>query len=135
MLSVNPNLSYDQIVDGLRRSARPHVRSSVAGVADCSASNPGRCLCTTATCGAGILDVTQALAYAANPAGYTAPNWPLVSLDNAELRAAAAAGPDRPSNGSGGGGPASSGGGTSSPFWLAGLLLASAALRRVRRSA
>lgn len=135
MLSVNPALSYDQIVDGLRRSARPHVRSSVAGVADCSASNPGRCLCTTATCGAGILDVTQALAYAANPAGYTAPNWPLVSLDNAELRAAAAGGPDRPANGGGGGGSSSGGGGTSSPLWLAGLVLASVALRRAMRSA
>ena len=33
-------------------------------------------------------DVAQALAYAADPGGYTAPNWPLVSLDNAELRAA-----------------------------------------------
>ncbi len=136
MLSVNPNLTYDQIVDGLRRSARPHVRSDVPGVASCSASNPGRCLCTTQTCGAGILDVAQALAYASNPAGYTAPNWPLVSLDNAELRAAAAAGPDRPANGNGGGGSASSGGGgTSSPLWIAGLLLASAALRRGRRSA
>jgi serine protease len=137
MLSVNPNLTVDQIIDGLRRSARPHVTSSVTGVAACSTSNPGRCLCTTATCGAGILDVTQALAYAANPAGYTAPNWPLVSLDNAELRAAASAGPDRPGNGNAGGGGSSSGGGggTSSPVWLAGLLLASAALRRVRRSA
>ncbi len=138
MLSVNPNLSYDQIVGGLRVSARPHVTSDLAGVGTCSSSNPGRCLCTTQTCGAGILDVTQAMAYASNPGGYTAPNWPLVSLDNAELRAAAAAGPDRPANGSGGGGGGASsggGGGTSSPLWLAGLLLASAALRRGRRSA
>lgn len=135
MLSVNPNLTYDQIVGGLRASARPHVTSSVPGVAACSAANPGRCLCTTATCGAGILDVTQALAYAANPAGYTV-TWPTVSLDSPELRAAAAAGPDRLANGSGGGGSSSGGGGgTSSPLWLAALLVAAVALRRARRSA
>lgn len=129
MLSVNPSLSHAQIVDGLRRSARPHVTSPVAGVAACSASNPGRCLCTTQTCGAGILDVEQALAFAANPAGYVAPVRLAASIDNAELRAAAALGPDRPPNGggsSGGGG----GGGTTSPAWLAGLLLAVVALRR-----
>jgi len=135
MLSVNPNLTYDQIVGGLRASARPHVTSSVPGVAACSAANPGRCLCTTQTCGTGILDVTQAMAYAANPSGYTV-TWPTVSLDSAELRAVAAAGPDRTANGGGGGGSSSGGGGgTTSPLWLAGLLLASVALRRARRSA
>lgn len=138
MLSVNPALTYDQIVDGLKSSARPHVTSPVPGVAACSAANPGRCLCTTQTCGAGILDVVQALNYAANPTGYVAPARSAESIDNAELRAAAATGPDRPGNGappSGGGG--SSGGGTTSPAWLAGLLLAAWALRRppVTRSA
>lgn len=134
MLSVNPNLTYDQIVGGLRASARPHVTSSVPGVAACSAANPGRCLCTPQTCGAGILDVPQALAYAANPAGYTV-NWPTVALDSPELRAAAAAGPDRSSNGSGGGSSSGGGGGTSSPLWLAARLAAVFALRRAGRSA
>jgi serine protease len=136
MLSVKPDLTHAQIVDGLRRSARPHVTSDVPGVANCSTSNPGRCLCTTQTCGAGILDVAQALAYAANPGAYTAPNWPAVSLDNAELRAAAATGPDRPADSSSGSGSSSGGGGgAASPLWLAGLLLVVVALWRLRRSA
>lgn len=63
MLSVNPALSYQQIVDGLRSSARPHV-TSAAGLSVCSGANPGRCLCTTQTCGAGILDAAQAVVYA-----------------------------------------------------------------------
>ena len=96
MLAVNPALTAAQIEQGLRASARPHVTSNLPGVAACSDANPGRCLCTTATCGAGILDVPQALAYAnalkeGNP--YTPPTWPLVSIDSAQLRAAAAAAP------------------------------------------
>jgi serine protease len=134
MLSVNPNLSYDQIVAGLKASARPHVTSPVSGVNACSQSNPGRCLCTAQTCGAGILDVVQALAYAANPTGYVAPVRQAASIDTAELRAAAAQGADRPANtvvtppSSGGGG---GGGGMGAP-WLAALALAAAALRRRR---
>ena len=130
MLSVNPALSAIQIEQGLARSARPHVGSTVIGLRTCSDSNPGRCLCTTATCGAGMLDTTQALLYAAAPATYQAPVWPAVSLNSAELRAAAASGPDRPANA-----PApppapspGGGGGAMSPAWLVALLLATAVL-------
>jgi serine protease len=138
MLSVNPNLTVDQIIQGLRASARPHVTSSLAGFGTCSDANPGRCLCTTSTCGAGILDADQAVAYAAALAAaspYTPPTWPTVVLDTTELRTAVALGPDRPANGtpppsgSGGGG----GGGVASGAWLAGLLLATAALWCTRR--
>jgi serine protease len=137
MLAVNPNLSADQIEQGLRLSARPHVTSSLPGVAACSEANPGRCLCTTATCGAGILDAAQALAYAANPGTYERPNWPTVSIDSADLRAAAAAGPDRPGNpteppagggNEGGGG----GGGAMSAWWL--LALGAAVVGRAKRT-
>ncbi len=135
MLSVNPELSAAQLVDGLRRSARPHVTSPHIGV--CSSSNPGRCLCTTSTCGAGIVDAAQALAYAANPQAYVAPARQAEVLDHADLQAAAALGPDRPPNaggGGGGGGGGSSGGGggggAASPLWWAALLLAALALRR-----
>ena len=96
MLSAAPGLSADEIVNGLQASARPHVGSPWIGA--CSANNPGRCLCTTSTCGAGILDADQAVAYAqAVGAGqsYQAPAWPAVLLDTLELAQAAALGPDR----------------------------------------
>ncbi len=131
MLSLAPALTVDQIITGLTVSARPHVSSGVPGFGPCSAANPGRCLCTTATCGAGILDVAQALAYATSVAqsgAYTPPNWPLVSLDNLpELIAAAAAGPDRPGNSPL---PSPSGGGVMSAAWLLALACAAWALRR-----
>jgi serine protease len=65
MLSVNADLTVEQLIDGMRRSARPHVTSP--GLGACSAQNTQRCLCSTSTCGAGILDAPGALAYAANP--------------------------------------------------------------------
>ncbi len=132
MLSVNPALTHAQIIDGLRRSARPHVVSPVPGVQTCSSANPGRCLCTPQTCGAGILDVRQALAYAADPAAYVAPATAAASIDSAELRAAAALGLDRTGATSAGGG-GSSGGGASSGGWLAALALVSFGLARIGR--
>jgi serine protease len=143
MLAVNPNLTPAQIEQGLRVSARPHVTSNLPGVAACSNANPGRCLCTASTCGAGILDVPQALAYAAAPASYVAPARPSAVVNAAELRDAAALGPDRPSNappstppggGGGNGGDGGSdgggGGGAMSAWWLAALAAAVLALRR-----
>jgi len=127
MLSRNPALSADQIVLGLKRSARPHVTSTVPGFGACSNANPGRCLCTTFTCGAGILDVDQALRYAGNPGSYVNTRMADV-IDTAELRAAVALGPDRPANPVA---PApSGGGGAMSGAWLAALALAAWALRR-----
>ena len=126
MLSVNPALTPSQIEQGLARSARPHVRSSVAGFEACSDNHPGRCLCTTATCGAGILDAVQALIYARSPSTYGAPAAQGALLDTPELRFAVASGPDRPAN------PAppaaSGGGGAMHAGWLAALALAVLAL-------
>ena len=97
MLSLNPALSYAQIVQGLRLSARPHVSS--AKIAECLNANPGRCICTTATCGAGILDAEQALIYATMPDSYVAPVRQPAFIDNADVDAALALAPqDRPSN-------------------------------------
>jgi serine protease len=96
MLAVHPGLTPQQLFDGLAGSARPHVQSPL--LAACSSANPGRCACSTATCGAGLLDAPQALAYAqALAAGlpYSAPAWPVVQIDTPELRQAAALGPDR----------------------------------------
>ncbi|HEY0820479.1 MAG TPA: S8 family peptidase [Rhizobacter sp.] len=67
MLSRNPQLSVAQIHTGLRSTARPHVQSST-GVPACSSANPEICVCTTNTCGAGVLDADAALRYAASPA-------------------------------------------------------------------
>jgi serine protease len=136
MLSVNPNLTHDQLVQGLQRSARPHVTSMLGGVNLCSQSNPGRCLCNTSTCGAGILDVMQALLYARDPAAYVAPSAGAAVIDSAELGAAAALGADRPANSApvsppttGGGG-----GGAMSLAWLAALAGAVWLLRSRRRA-
>jgi serine protease len=124
MLSLNPTLSYTQIVQGLRASARPHVTSPK--IAECSDSNPGRCICTTATCGAGILDSDQALLYATMPDTYVAPRRLGEVIDNADVDAALALSrQDRSSNvvqvSS-----SSNGGGAFGGFWL--LALATAAL-------
>jgi serine protease len=135
MLSVNPQLSASGMVDGLRLSARPHLGSPL--VAACSNDNPGRCACTTSTCGAGLLDATEALRYAADPLRYVAPAWAREQLDNTELQRAVALGADRPANvaanpaapGDAGGG---GGGGGVAGTWPWGLALAAAtwALRR-----
>ena len=126
MLSLNPALTVDQIIAGLKASARPHVTSTVSGFGVCSDANPGRCLCTTSTCGAGILDADQALRYAANPGGYVNTRR-ADAIDTPELRAAVQLGPDRPANPTPP--PSTGGGGAMSWAWLLALALASWALR------
>ena len=130
MLAVNASLTVDQLIDGVQRSARPHVVAP--RIAACSDQNPGRCVCTTATCGAGILDAPQALAYAADPAAYVAPNRTPETIDNADVDAAVALGADLPPNTavSTDGATAESGGGAFGAAWLVLLLAAVAALGR-----
>jgi serine protease len=129
MLGVNPNLTVTQIIDGLKHSARPHVVSGRIGA--CSAQNPGRCLCTTLTCGAGILDADEALIFAGNPINYRPPNRPLINIDSDDVIAAAALGQDLDANATGGGG-SGGGGGASSPAFLFALAFAVALLARRR---
>ena len=130
MLSVTPTLTVDQIITGLKVSARPHVTSRVPGFGECSNDNPGRCLCTTSTCGAGILDVDQALRYAANPGSYVN-TLRSDELNTLELRWAVAMGPDRPANAPPPPPPSTGGGGGAmSAAWLLALALAAWALRR-----
>lgn len=134
MLSANPALSVAQVIEGVRRSARPHAGSRQ--MAACSSQNPGRCACTADTCGAGILDATQAVLFARAPASYVATSRPAAVVDSSELSAALALGPDLPPNPPT---PAtdSGGGGAPSIGWLALLGIAVAALvlssRRVWR--
>ena len=99
MLGVNPALTVEQLIAGLRKTARPHVGSALIGA--CSEGNPGRCICTTQTCGAGMLDAEQALRYAANPGSYVAPARQAQQLDTAEIRQAVALGQDLPANSGG----------------------------------
>ncbi len=135
MLSVNPALTVEQIFNGLRLSARPHVL--VPKMGSCSHANPGRCECNTATCGVGMLDVNQALIYAANPLAFVPPAQVAAVLDNHDIDAAVLLGADRPPNP----GPAPVPpatcpcGGAAQADWLLGLALAVAALRFSRRRA
>ena len=96
MLGVNPALTVEQLIEGLRKTVRPHVSSSLIGA--CSDGNPGRCICSTQTCGAGMLDAEQALRYAANPGSYVAPARQAQQLDTVEIRQAVALGQDLPAN-------------------------------------
>jgi len=133
MLSVNPSLTADQIVQGLTLSARPHVSfpGGVPNLSVCSNDNPGRCQCTKATCGAGILDVQQALLYASDPGVYVNTRTVGDIIDTPELRAAAASGPDRPANSPPSPPPSTGGGGGAmSTAWLLALALAAWALWR-----
>ena len=135
MLSVNPQLSWQQIVDGLQRTARPHVTSP--RIAACSDSNPGRCICSTSSCGAGIVDAEQAMRFAQAPTSYVAPVFALEVIDNPEVVQAVALGQDRgnapggvgPGVGGSGGGSGTGGGALGWP-WLGGLVLAAVLLRR-----
>lgn len=133
MLAVNPQLDVAQLIDGLQRSARPHVL--VPKMPSCSAQNPGRCQCDTTSCGAGILDAVQALAFAANPQGYVAPARTAEVIDNDDVDMAVAVGPDQPAAVGGGdsSGSGDSGGGAFGGSAAAGLVLALVALGRVRR--
>lgn len=66
MLSANEQISVAQVIAGLRSSARPHVQSS-GGVPVCSSATPDTCVCTSSTCGAGVLDADGAVRQAAAP--------------------------------------------------------------------
>lgn len=129
MRALNPALTPPQLIDGLAASARPHVQSPL--LAACSSANPGRCACTITTCGAGLLDAPQALAYAqalARGERYLPPNWPSVQIDTPQLRAAVALGPDRESAAGQAEPEPAAGGGALSAATAAALLLASLSL-------
>ena len=85
MLAVNPNLSFQELHDGLIKTTRPHIL--VPKLGDCAKGNEGRCQCTTSTCGAGILDAAQALTYAQSPMAWVKPIVSTPTLDNAAISA------------------------------------------------
>lgn len=129
MLDRNPRLSVSQLIAGLRLSARPHVVSPT--LPSCSPQTPGRCICSTTTCGAGILDAATALAYADDPAAFVPPARTAEVIDNPDVDAALALGvadqasaAPPPATDSGGGGGAMGLG------WLVALALAVLSCRR-----
>jgi serine protease len=136
MLGVNPTLTVDQLVQGLRDSAAPFVQVPLLG--NCAADdNPGRCTCTGSACGAGQLDADQALAWAASPSTWSAPVRPTVTLRDARIETCALVlgrlvppvpDPDPPTPEP----ETGSGGGAASPLWLLLLAAAAWALRRPR---
>ena len=134
MLGVNPALSYDQLVRGLRLSARPHVTSPKIGA--CSAANPGRCICSAETCGAGILDADQALVFASMPDSYVPPRRLAEVIDNVDVDAALALSPqDRGPKAVQVADAGDSGGGAFGGFWLLALAAAAITLPLVRPAA
>jgi serine protease len=66
MLGINPALSPAQLMDRMKTGSRAHAVD--AGRSTCSSMHRGVCNCTTATCGAGMLDAELALQLAAGPA-------------------------------------------------------------------
>ncbi|WP_119155919.1 S8 family peptidase [Caldimonas tepidiphila] len=137
MLSIHPNLTIDQLRDGLVRTVQPHVQVPKLGT--CSPTNAGRCSCTESTCGAGILDADQALAYAEtlrNGQLYQAPDRSPVLIDNAAISTCAARVGSNPEGGQAPGDEPpqeSSGGGAADLASLALLALAAGTAGGLRR--
>jgi serine protease len=115
---VNPDLSADEVIEGIRATARPHVTQP--GLGFCSDVNSGDCNCTAQTCGAGILDAAQAVAWAQQQPGSFTPPTTSPTVDFT---------PDRLQTGGSSGG----GGGALGPVAWIGLALAAAALSGRRR--
>ena len=86
MLSVNPGLTPAAIRSALRASARPFpttgaLTSNAAACRAPTAAVQDECYCTTATCGAGMLDVGAAVAAVVPPA--SAPPQAVIAVSSA----------------------------------------------------
>ena len=95
MLSAAPNLSNAQVIDILKTTARPFPTTSDSGVvAACHAPTTAKqdeCLCTTSTCGAGMLDAGAAVAKAQTLSTGAATNytWPTAVIASTPATVAA----------------------------------------------
>lgn len=75
MLALNPNLQAAEVISRIKAGARgfPASDPQQPGLPVCptvgatGSSTEGQCLCTTSTCGAGLLDASAAVGLARNP--------------------------------------------------------------------
>jgi len=113
MMTVDPTLTVDEVLAVLtdqsgQGGATPFPAGPLNGLTEqCSATNPGNCLCTTQTCGAGMLDARGAVAWAlANAPAHatTADASGLYASYFTPTRVTAASSNNAPSGGGGGGG-------------------------------
>lgn len=70
MLAVNSALTPTALIERMKAGARPHVD---AGFGFCALPSSALCNCTTATCGAGLLDASASVQLATGPAAIIAP--------------------------------------------------------------
>ena len=70
MLAVNGALTPSALIERMKAGARAH---EPVGFGFCALPTSGVCRCTTATCGAGLLDAAGAVREAYNPAAVIAP--------------------------------------------------------------
>ncbi len=78
MLAVNPALTPDLLVTRLKASARPHIFN--ASLPSCASAVSSACNCSTALCGAGLLDADSALQIASLPAAVIGQLLPSASI-------------------------------------------------------
>ena len=83
MLAVNPGLAPADIISRVKQTARPFpFDSSLSGYAcptvATGSTNYGQCNCTTATCGAGLLDAAAAVAASLPPTANLVAGWNLI---------------------------------------------------------
>ena len=123
MLSVNPGLKAADLARLLKASVRPHTTQSNLATCSADAVSQAVCNCTTATCGAGLLDAHLALIAAAQPTS-TAPAPAAPTLPSPSLTT--------PVADSGGGGGMGLLWGAALWAWLAALAFSQ---RRLARSA
>ncbi|MEJ7137519.1 S8 family serine peptidase [Amphibiibacter pelophylacis] len=136
MLQADPALTPDEIIQGLKASARPHT--VVDGWPSCSASAAGSCNCTPSTCGAGQLDAQEALRWAVlHAAGqpYTPPVRNAVHLSALDVGGIPPSTAPTPAllGSSDGGVSSGGGGGATGPVALLIGALAALGLRVMRR--
>jgi serine protease len=70
MLAINPSLTPDALIARMKSTVLPHTSSG--SYASCSVNNTVACNCTTALCGAGLLNPLGAVQDAVKPAAVIA---------------------------------------------------------------